>query len=48
MRWPEIVVIVTSGRVCPTANELPPEAEFLQKPVREEAVVGMIRERLAK
>jgi CheY-like chemotaxis protein len=48
MRWPEMVVIVTSGRVYPTGNELAPSAGFLQKPVREEAVVRMIRERLAE
>jgi CheY-like chemotaxis protein len=46
-RWPEMVIIVTSGRVRPTGEDLANGAAFFQKPVREAAVVEMIKDRLA-
>jgi hypothetical protein len=45
-RWPDVVIIVTSGRVRPYRIDLA-GAEFFQKPLREEAVVETIKERLS-
>ena len=45
-RWPDVVTIVASGRVRPHRDDLA-GAEFFQKPLREEAVVETIRERLS-
>jgi two-component system, response regulator PdtaR len=45
-RWPDVVIIVTSGRVRPHRDDLA-GAEFFQKPLREQAVVETIRERLS-
>ena len=45
--WPDVVIIMTSGRVRPCSDDLAVGAEFFQKPIREEAVVEVIRERLA-
>jgi two-component system, response regulator PdtaR len=45
-RWPDVVIIVTSGRVRPHRDDLA-GAEFFQKPLREKAVVETIRERLS-
>jgi two-component system, response regulator PdtaR len=47
-RWPGVVIIVTSGHVRPAREELASSAGFFQKPVREEAVVQMIRERVSE
>jgi CheY-like chemotaxis protein len=47
-RWPEVVIIVTSGRARPGREELAVGAEFFQKPLCEEAVVQRISERLSK
>jgi hypothetical protein len=46
-RWPDVVIIVTSGRVRPCSDDLARSAEFFQKPIQEEAVVEVIRERLS-
>jgi two-component system, response regulator PdtaR len=46
-RWPTMIIIVTSGRVRPAPADLGVDVEFLTKPIREETVVSMIRERLA-
>jgi CheY-like chemotaxis protein len=45
-RWPDVVIIVTSGRVRPHRDDLA-GAEFFQKPLCEEAVVETIKERLS-
>jgi hypothetical protein len=45
-RWPDVVIIVTSGRVRPHRIDLA-GAEFFQKPLREEAVVETIKERFS-
>ena len=31
-RWPEVGIVVTSAYAIPSDDELPPSAEFLQKP----------------
>jgi two-component system, response regulator PdtaR len=46
-RWPDVVIIVTSGRVRSHRDDLA-GAEFFQKPLREEAVVETIKERLSR
>ena len=46
--WPGIVILVTSGRVRPAWDELPGNIGFFQKPVREQAVVQAIKERLER
>jgi CheY-like chemotaxis protein len=47
-RWPGMVILVTSGRVRPTRDELPGNIGFFQKPTREYAVVQAIKEGLER
>ena len=47
-RWLGMVILVTSGRVRPTWDELPGNIGFFQKPAREQAVVQAIKERLER
>jgi CheY-like chemotaxis protein len=47
-RWPGMVILVTSGRVRPTRDELPGNIDFFQKPAREYAVVQAIKEGLER
>lgn len=42
-RWPNVSVIISSGRVRPTASELPAGAVFLPKPWVSEALVREVR-----
>ncbi|KQY23689.1 response regulator [Rhizobium sp. Root482] len=37
-RWPEIKIVVISGRYNPAAGVLPPGAKFLSKPVSEQMI----------
>lgn len=41
--WPEITVIVTSGRKLPRADEIPRAASFLPKPFSAERLVDTMR-----
>jgi two-component system, response regulator PdtaR len=41
--WPEIAVIVTSGRKLPRADEIPRAASFLPKPFSAERLVDTMR-----
>jgi Response regulator containing CheY-like receiver, AAA-type ATPase, and DNA-binding domains len=42
MRWPEIGVVVTSGRRCPDATFAAPARFFVQKPYRAAEIIEMI------
>ena len=42
--WPEITVLVTSGKLSPRPGDLPRRGAFIPKPYRPEAVVRHIRE----
>jgi len=39
-RWPPIEIIVTSGKLSPSATDMPPRGLFLAKPYRSEALVN--------
>jgi len=39
-RWPPIDIIITSGKVSPSASDLPARGVFLSKPYRGDALVG--------
>jgi len=41
-RWPQIRVVMTSGRVRPTPGELPPRAQFLPKPYLPDQLVAAL------
>ncbi|AWN44053.1 response regulator [Methylobacterium durans] len=45
-RWPEIGIIVTSGRVRPAPGDLPKDARFLAKPYRRSTLLDELRELL--
>jgi DNA-binding NtrC family response regulator len=38
-RWPEIAVLITSGRMRPRADELPQRCDFIAKPYKGSDVV---------
>lgn len=42
-RWPPIVLILASGRVSPSVDEMPSETVFLRKPYSEAALLSAIR-----
>ena len=47
-RWPDVVVFLISGRVETEMGELPPGAEFFQKPFSFEHLIGRLETRLAE
>lgn len=44
--WPEIEVVVTSGKAVPAAGALPESCVFLPKPYTTDAVLGVMRRAL--
>jgi CheY-like chemotaxis protein len=45
--WPEVGVLVISGKAAPGPSDLPPGAAFVPKPVRRDALVAHLRSMLA-
>lgn len=45
-RWPEIDVVVTSGKAVPGARDLPQRCVFLPKPYTTESVLSVMRHML--
>ncbi|MBE7202696.1 MAG: response regulator [Parafilimonas terrae] len=43
-RWPEVKIIIASGRVTPDPLELPEGAQFLEKPYYSNRLARMVRE----
>ena len=41
--WPEVGVLVISGRAPPKEGDLPPSAVFVRKPITSTALVGKVR-----
>src|SRR5215213_4616968 len=41
--WPEVGVLVISGRAPPKEGDLPPSAVFVRKPIMPAALVGKVR-----
>jgi CheY-like chemotaxis protein len=46
--WPEVGVLVISGRALPKEGDLPPSAVFVPKPIRPDALVEMVRSLVAR
>ncbi len=46
-RWPQMPIIITSGRIRPSASEMPPHATFLSKPYFEESMVPALKKAAA-
>ncbi len=44
--WPDVGVLVISGKVAPKSGDLPEGAHFLQKPIRAEALVKALKQAL--
>jgi CheY-like chemotaxis protein len=42
-QWPEIEILITSGREWPTQGDLPPGAAFLAKPCPNESLVSYVQ-----
>ena len=43
-RWPHIGVVLVSGRLRPSQDELPDESRFLPKPVSPEILTSTVQE----
>ena len=43
-RWPDIQILITSGKTRPSFGEMPPNSGFIAKPYGPKAVVGAIRD----
>lgn len=41
-RWPEIEIVITSGRLEPRGFDLPDDARFLPKPYSPESIAGYV------
>lgn len=46
-RWPDVIIFLISGRLETDMGELPPGAEFFQKPFLLEQMIGRLQTRLA-
>jgi len=46
-RWPNVLPVVTSGKIEPRTAEIPDESRFLPKPYRAEQLVGQVQELLS-
>ena len=46
--WPEVGVLVISGKTAPAPGDIPPTAMFVPKPLRPAALVEKIQELLAR
>ncbi|GJE79529.1 response regulator [Methylorubrum thiocyanatum] len=42
-RWPPVEIIMTSGKVHPRAEDLPPRGRFFDKPYRRDEVAAAMR-----
>ncbi|MGI3902383.1 MAG: response regulator [Janthinobacterium lividum] len=47
-RWPDIKLVVTSGRPKPTDKEIPDDGRFVAKPYSPDSLVREIRKALAR
>lgn len=47
-RWPDVIVFLISGRLETEMGELPPRAEFFQKPFSLDHLLGRLEARLAE
>lgn len=43
-RWPQVGIIVCSGRVCPGEGDLPAGVQYLSKPFRPSKLISTVRE----
>jgi CheY-like chemotaxis protein len=41
--WPEVGVLVISGKMAPNPGDLPPHTDFLQKPIHADDLVAALR-----
>src|SRR5919107_160000 len=46
--WPQVGVLVISGKTAPEPGDLPPSARFAAKPIRPAALVEMLRSVMAE
>lgn len=46
-RWPDVVMLIVSGRGTPDADVLPQGARFVAKPFEPETLVGAVRDLVA-
>ena len=42
-RWPQIKIVVVSGKVKPSSSDLPPDSRFIEKPYRVAHVISQVR-----
>lgn len=44
VRWPHIDILITSGHVAPSLNDLPPGAVFITKPFNERGILKALND----
>jgi two-component system, response regulator PdtaR len=47
-RWPNVLLVVTSGRLRPKQEEIPDDGRFISKPYAEAELVGQVESLLNK
>lgn len=43
-RWPQVGIVVCSGRVCPREGDLPAGVQYLSKPIRPSKLISTVRD----
>jgi len=46
--WPEVAVLVISGKTAPGPGDLPPNATFLHKPIMPDDLIAALQEVMAR
>jgi two-component system, response regulator PdtaR len=47
-RWPNILLVITSGQIKPTEAEIPDHGHFIAKPYRANELLGEVNEMMGK
>jgi CheY-like chemotaxis protein len=47
-RWPNILLVITSGQIKPTEAEIPDHGHFIGKPYREKDLLGEVNDMMSK
>jgi CheY-like chemotaxis protein len=48
VRWPNILLVITSGQIKPTEAEIPDHGHFIAKPYRANELLGEVNEMMGK
>ena len=47
-RWPNVLLVITSGQISPTRAEIPDDGRFVAKPYRASELLGQVNDLMSK